>query len=276
VLRIGYNTNGFGCHSLEACLQVIARLGYRGVALTLDHHVLNPFSAGLQRRLAATARLLGAHRLCCVIETGARFLLDPWRKHEPTLVSPEAVARKTRLDFLRRAVDIAAALNAEALSFWSGTPAVGTPEERAWDWLATGCSKLADYAETAGIPLAFEPEPGMLVASLAHYGRLRGLVNRKILGLTLDAGHAFLTEPLSPGDCIRRVQGEILNVHIEDMRSGIHRHLQFGTGDMDFHEVFAALKEIDYSGPVNVELSRHSHDAVNAAAKALTFLTPFL
>jgi sugar phosphate isomerase/epimerase len=61
-------------------------------------------------------------------------------------------------------------------------------------------------------------------------------------------------------------------VHLEDMRRGVHDHLMFGEGEIDFAPVFAALRDIGYGGGVHVELSRHSHDAVNTARRALAFL----
>jgi sugar phosphate isomerase/epimerase len=62
------------------------------------------------------------------------------------------------------------------------------------------------------------------------------------------------------------------NVHIEDMRRGVHEHLMFGEGEIDFGPVLRTLEEIGYAGGVHVELSRHSHDAVNTAGRALAFL----
>src|SRR5690349_16668045 len=116
-MRYGYNTNGFAHHRLEDALTILARLGYGSVAITLDHHALNPFDADLPRQLDRVRSLLAELGLRCVIETGARFLLDPWRKHQPTLLSPEAPQRERRLDFLMRAADIAAELGADAVSF---------------------------------------------------------------------------------------------------------------------------------------------------------------
>src|SRR4051812_10958384 len=105
-MLLGYNTNGFAHHRLEDALAILAELGYRSVAITLDHHALNPFDPDLPRQLAAVKELLRKLKLRSVIETGARFLLDPRHKHQPTLVGPTAYAG-ARGTFLRRAVDIA-------------------------------------------------------------------------------------------------------------------------------------------------------------------------
>jgi sugar phosphate isomerase/epimerase len=56
------------------------------------------------------------------------------------------------------------------------------------------------------------------------------------------------------------------------MRRGVHDHLMFGEGEIDFGPVLQALREIGYAGGVYVELSRHSHDAVETARRALAFL----
>ena len=60
------------------------------------------------------------------------------------------------------------------------------------------------------------------------------------------------------------------------MKRGVHDHIMFGEGEVDFADVFAGLREAEYAGGVYVELSRHSHDAVNTARKAKAFLDPFL
>lgn len=276
VLRLGYNTNGFNCHSLESALDIISDLGYQGVAITLDNYILNPRNSDLDRKLEHTKATLKKKSLACVIETGARFLLDPRRKHEPTLISADTAGRQIRLDFLKRALDIAARLDAEALSFWSGIRHDDIKEADAWEWLVTGCRELLDYDAQYGIHLAFEPEPGMFIENLTHYQKLKQRLDHNLWGLTLDMGHAFLTEDAGPAACIRQFKDDIKNIHAEDMKKGAHEHLQFGDGDIDFYEIFEALKEIDYVGPINVELSCHSRNAVNAAGQAYDFLSKFL
>ena len=59
------------------------------------------------------------------------------------------------------------------------------------------------------------------------------------------------------------------------MVRGVHEHLMFGQGTIDFPPVFAALREVGYDRGVHVELSRHSHAAVEAVRAARGFLSPF-
>src|SRR5690349_10869896 len=128
-MLLGDNTNGFAHHRFEDALAILAELGHRTVALTLDYHALNPYVGDLPCQVAEVPSLLRRHGLRSVVKTGARFLLAPRRKHQPTLLSAEPAGRARRLDFLRRAVDVAAALASGAVSFWSGTPRDGAPDE---------------------------------------------------------------------------------------------------------------------------------------------------
>jgi sugar phosphate isomerase/epimerase len=271
-MHFGYNTNGFAHHRLEDALRILADLGYESVALTLDYHALNPYEPDLDRRLALIGGLLNRLRLRSVIETGARFLLDPWHKHQPTLLSPEPGQRARRLDFLCRAVDIARVLGADAVSFWSGAASDDAPESVLMDRLVEGCRALCDHAAAAGVRLAFEPEPDMFLDTLARFAQLRACVAHPAFGLTIDIGHLNCLGEVPIADRLREWRELLWNVHIEDMRRGVHDHLMFGEGEIAFGPVLRALAEIGYAGGVHVELSRHSHNAVETARRALAFL----
>ena len=75
---------------------------------------------------------------------------------------------------------------------------------------------------------------------------------------------------------VARWSSRLVNVHIEDMRAGVHEHLMFGEGEMEFPPIIAALTQNEYTGGVHVELSRHSHEAPAAAARAFRFLSPLV
>ncbi len=269
-LRFGYGTNGFANHRLDDALTVIAALGYDGVAVTLDCHHLDPFAPGLARRVDELGARLARLGLGVVVETGARYLLDPVRKHAPTLLDDDW---KVRLDFLRQAVRVGADLGAEAVSLWSGARPSTVDEKLAWARLADGCAELVDTADAAGVPLGFEPEPGMLVATVADWHRLRDALGAPPgFGLTLDIGHCRCVEPEPVPDCVAAAAPYLVNVQIDDMRRGVHEHLEFGRGDIDFPPVLRALAGGGYRGLVAVELPRHSHAAPAVAARSLEFL----
>jgi sugar phosphate isomerase/epimerase len=268
---LGYGTNGFAHHRLDEALGVLADLGYQGVALTLDHPHLDPFGPDVAGTVAAVRRRLDASGLAVVVETGARYVLDPWGKHLPSLLSDDG--RERRVDLLQRAVRIGAGLGAEAVSFWSGSGPPGLEEEVAWQRLAQGCAAVLSTAQAEGVTLGFEPEPGMFVDTIAGYRRLRSLLGEPVaFGLTLDIGHCRCNEASPVPDCVRQAAPYLVNVQIDDMRRGVHEHLEFGQGEINFPPVLAALASSGYPGLVAVELPRHSHAAPTVARQSLAFL----
>src|SRR6185312_13336299 len=46
-MLLGYNTNGLAFHRWDDALRLLADVGYESVAVTLDHHCLDPFSEDL-------------------------------------------------------------------------------------------------------------------------------------------------------------------------------------------------------------------------------------
>ena len=268
-LSFGYNTNGFAHHPLGEALQIIADCGYAGVALTLDNHHCNPFTTE-PADLAKLGQQLDKLHLRVVIETGARFLLNPDKKHYPTLISADG--RPIRIEFMRRAIDIAHELNAECVSFWSGMLEPETTEQKAWDWLVTGCLQLAEHAKRRGVQLAFEPEPGMLVDDMAKFEVLKKHITSARFGLTLDIGHVFCTETAPLRQIYGRFSNLVRNIHIEDIRDRKHEHLMFGDGELNFPAILRVLADNKYTGLINVELSRDSHRGPDVCRRSIEFL----
>lgn len=271
MLKWGYNTNGFGHHRLGDALEILGELGYRSVAITLDIYSLNPFAKSLQQEIQQVRTILDQFRMESVIETGARFLLDPRRKHQPTLLGNESEVCK-RLDFLERSIQIASQLGSRAVSFWSGSRVPDQSQEKQLAQLVPHCRYLAETASRENVRLAFEPEPGMLIDTMQAFEHLHNQVNHECFGLTLDLGHLHCLGELPVESHIHRWRDRLWNIHIEDMRAGVHDHLFFGEGEMNFGPILSTLKEIDYREGIHVELSRHSHNAFEVAKKSIEFL----
>jgi sugar phosphate isomerase/epimerase len=273
-MRLGYNTNGLAHHRLGDAIQLLAEEGYESIAITLDVGALDPYShpARLRQELQAVRGELDKWGLGRVVETGARYLLNPRLKHDPTLMDPEPNRRALRVDFLRRTIDIAADLEAECVSFWSGILREPIGEDEAMERLADGVRSALAHAETRAMRLAFEPEPGMFIDTFARFAGLDERVRHPLFDLTVDVGHVHCVEEGAVVDHLRAWAPRIANIHIEDMIRGVHEHLMFGEGTIDFPPILRALQESGYAGGLHVELSRHSHMAVEAVRRSAAFL----
>ena len=188
-MLLGYNTNGMAHHDLFDAVELLADIGYASVAITIDHTALSPNARYNRQRTQRLQRLLQRRKLRSVIETGARFLLNPREKHEPTLISRDPAGRRRRIDFTKYAVDSATELGSDCVSLWSGRLAPGVECPQAMAWLVNGLRQIGDYAAQRQVRIAFEPEPGMLIDTMARWEELLAQSGMDDLCLTLDVGH---------------------------------------------------------------------------------------
>ena len=265
---LAYNTNGLAHHRLEEAFALLADLGYEGVALTPDVGHLDLATTG-EREWEKAREGLARRKLRCIVETGARFVLDPARKHWPNLVTLDEDAAARRLAWYRQAMRLATALGAREVSLWSGALEAGADHDAAWTKLVERLHRLLDEAQLAGVTLCFEPEPGMAVDSLAAYRELRRRLQRDDLATTLDVGHLLVTEPGAAHDHLAEFRATLRNVQLDDAKRGVHEHLPLGRGDLELAPLLRELKRLAYGGPLALELSRDGHRGADAAAEAI-------
>jgi sugar phosphate isomerase/epimerase len=272
-MRIGYNTNGMAHHRLEDAIAILADIGYESIALTVDQHALNPYADEFESQLDRVAGLLNQHNLACVIETGSRFILDPKRKHWPTLIDDSPGDRARRRGFLCRAVEIGAKLKADAVSLWSGAAPANQDHDTLMARLVDECRLILDVAESQDVRLAFEPEPCMFIDTMDKFAELHERVDHPLFGLTLDIGHVHCLDDGNINEHIGLWQHCLFNIHIEDMKRNVHEHLMFGEGEIDFPPILMVLRMIRYPFGLHVELPRHGYNAVEIARQAIAFLS---
>jgi hypothetical protein len=110
----------------------------------------------------------------------------------------------------------------------------------------------------------------MVVGQVAQALRLHAELGEPDgLGITLDVGHCVAVEPEDAAACIRRAGDLLVNVQLDDMRRGVHEHLEFGEGALDLPATLRALTDTGYTGLAAVELPRHSHAAPEVARRAI-------
>lgn len=288
-MRPGFSTNSIGDVPPADAVAILADLGYQSLALTPDRGLFGEIAtgslAGLSTEIDHWRSLLARTRMACAIETGARHLLDPLHKHEPTLVSPDPTARKRRVDFLLAAVDLAAELGtksgaesgAPCLSLWSGVGRDAADEATILDRLCTGLGPVIERATKRGVRLGFEPEPGMVIDTLARWAMLRDrLGNPECLGLSVDLGHLECMGEWPLAARLEPYVETIVNVHVDDMLACRHDHLPLGAGDVDFAALLPLLAAAGYDGGLHVELPRQSHRWLDTARESFSFLARHL
>ncbi len=275
-MRLGYNTNGFADHRLEDAIAILAEIGYQSVAVTLESDLLDPADQrGVARAVERLELLADQNGLGVTIETGSRFILDARRKHQPTLISGDEEGRRRRIKFLKSAVEVASGVGAASVSLWSGAADDPAGQDELFARLTTGLKEVLDYAASRNVRLSFEPEPGMFIDTMEKFAQLHRAIRHPLFGLTLDVGHVHCLGDGLIDEHLRQWRDQLWNIHIEDMRRGVHEHLMFGEGEMDFAPIFQCLRETNYSGPVHVELPRHSHNAIEVARRSFEFLRRF-
>lgn len=269
VVQLGYNSNGFRSHRLDDVLPWLAELGYQAVAITPDVGCLDPLTTSMQevREVGRRCEQLG---LQVVVETGARYVLDARRKHRPNLLEVGEQWR-VRQRYLHQMLEWCGEIGSSVLSFWSGSVPAGQTDSGAHERLEQAMSELVPLAEAAGVALAMEPEPGHWIGSVAAWRKFcdgTGLP----LKMTLDLGHLLVSRELPVEDYVRSCAEHIANVHVDDMRLGVHDHLALGEGEIAWQPVVEALNELPDQIPACLELSRDSHRFHELASRSISLL----
>jgi sugar phosphate isomerase/epimerase len=262
-MLLGYHTNSLQNHRFEDAIRLLHEGGYQAIAITPDTCHLDPDHTS-DTDLDEVAHRLRDLDLHPVMETGARFLLDPKTKHEPTLMTRDLAERDRRVAFYRRVAAMGRRLGAEVVSFWAGIDRDQGPDSE--DWLLDGVRLASAAIRAEGLLPSLEPEPGMAVETVTAYQRIRGQLGTDSPSLTLDIGHLYAVWEGDPAEIIGQAAPFLAQVHLEDHLRGVHEHLLPGAGEVDFEGVLSALIESDYVGPVCFELSRQSHCAPTAIA----------
>ena len=272
-MKAGYSTNSFGDVDPLDALSLLCEQGYASLAITPDRNILNPYEKTFASEVRVWQHALAKAQMRCVVETGARHLLDSKRKHHPTLLSDVQDDCNRRIEFLRRAIELAGELNADCVSLWSGAVCSDADETLLWRKLTDGVGEVLDHASRCGVVLGFEPEPGMFIDTVARAEELFERLGRpKSLGLTVDIGHLECLGERPLAATVRDVADRIVNIHIDDMIVCRHEHLPLGKGDIDFVPIFRELLAARYQGGLHVELPRQGHRWYETAKESYEFI----
>jgi D-psicose/D-tagatose/L-ribulose 3-epimerase len=190
------------------------------------------------------------------------------------LIHSEASIRDNGVAYLRHCIDAAKTLGSPIVAgpLYSAVGRVwqATPDGRAKDidLLVKQLSSLAAYAAERGIVLAIEPLNRFETSFINLASQAIEVIDRvgsPACQIMLDTFHANIEER-SMGDAIRAVDTRLVHIHTCENDRGAP-----GSGHVPWSDIAAALRDINYDGPVVIESFT---DKVKSIARAAAIWRP--
>ncbi|MBU4260937.1 MAG: sugar phosphate isomerase/epimerase [Proteobacteria bacterium] len=274
-MKLSFSSNAYTRHSVFTAVEGIAAAGYEGVELLADIPHLYPFSFGAKevRQLQELLRHYGLAVANINANTAVgyygRTFWEPL--FEPSLANPDQVARKWRIDYTKKCIELGHLLGAGTVSVTSGCMLPGIWPEQSLELLRESLREIVSFAQQYHIRIGIEYEPGLLISCVEELVSFLGVFDSPLLGANLDLGHSHVLGE-DHVEVISSLGEKIFHIHLEDISRRKHYHLIPGQGDMDFSSIFTALAKQQYKGYITVELYTYSNTPDDAARRSFSYL----
>lgn len=255
-----------GSSFTEACRLAVAT-GYTG--LEIMPSTLSPDPARLS--IAARAQARDAMVQAGLTFTGLHAVVSsPAGLH---LTTPNATVRRRSWDYFRHMIDLSADLGPSSyVVLGSGKQRAAAPGGSVADAVARlrdGLAECAPQARERGVILLAEPLAPHLcnvMTSLEQAVEVVRAVNHPNVQTMFDT-HNAVSEAEPHDELIRRYAAYIHHVHVNEM-DGRHP----GTGSYNFALVLRALRSIDYSHWVGLEVFQFKPSGEQVARESAAYL----
>jgi L-ribulose-5-phosphate 3-epimerase len=186
------------------------------------------------------------------------------------LGSCSAQVREQGLNLLCRAIELAYDLGVRVIQLMGYDVFYETSDAGTQARFVEGLFQGAHWASAAGVMLGLENVDIETVDSPEKALRFVREVNSPWLKVFPDVGN-MTAAGYDPVEQLRLVKDYMIGVHVKDTLPGKLRGVLFEQGIVPFGEVFRTLAELDFSGPMVVEMWAHldtSGDPTQTAAEA--------
>lgn len=235
--------------STEKACEDISSVGYEGIEIfdgNLLEYADNP---------NAFKSLLAKHNLQLVsVYTGANFIYNDILTDE--------------FHKIKQAISFAKSMGAINLIVGGGAKrSTGTTDED-FQMLAKGLDKVTDLAKEAGLTACYHPHLSTIVENTAELDKIMSLSK---IHFCPDTAH-LTAGGVDAAAAIRKYGNRVRHVHLKDFTANPFAFLPLGKGEIDFADIFAALKEVSYDGWLIVELDGYNGNPKDAAKISMEFI----
>ena len=197
-MNLSFSTNAFVKFSVLEAIEIIAKTGYSGVEILADVPHLYPYStkasvipaaagireiaSSLEKNRIRAANINANTAAGCY---GVKF----WEPvFEPSLANPDEDARKWRVEYTKKCIDMAGSLSCRNVSVTSGKMVPGVKPEDSLALLRRSLVEIIEYAAAKDIRVGMEYEPGLLVERAEELLSLIREIDAANFGVNLDLG----------------------------------------------------------------------------------------
>ncbi|MGI5885684.1 MAG: sugar phosphate isomerase/epimerase family protein [Candidatus Spyradocola sp.] len=182
------------------------------------------------------------------------------------LTAADPAARRAAEDIVRAQLDCAAALGVGAIlvvpgtvgrGFWGGSECTAYAD--AYARAQEALVRLAPEAEACGVDIGVENVWNNFLLSPLEMARFLDEIGSPRVRAYFDVGNVVRTG--EPADWIRTLGARITRVHVKDFRRSVDTIAGFCdllSGDVDFAQVLAALREVGYDGALTAEMNPYA------------------
>lgn len=252
-MKIGLSTLLFIHNSVEESVRTIADLGSECVEIVYDvPHFLHERD---KKKLVPIREIVKSNKLDVSIH-GSFWDLNPASHHEKVW---EASLEQTKLS-----IDACYRLNGKIVALHPGRVII--PE---LEWFMRGAierylrllNECLAYARDRGVKIALENvnPPYSTYHGLEELSKL--VEGQDDLGICLDIGHAYrglasrVSNPeIVIANAVKKLRKQIIHIHLHDNHGEDDEHLVPGKGAINFGPIVDAIKKIQYSNMIIIEL----------------------
>ncbi|MEH7746942.1 sugar phosphate isomerase/epimerase family protein [Neobacillus drentensis] len=238
MIKYSYNTLVYAGEDIETSIARLSKYGYNGVEFVGEPEQMDADRIkGLLEKYN-----IEASTICAIYNT------------ERDLVSSNENIRRNAVEYLKSCVDFASKIGAKGISL---TPTAcmkiygEADRETELKWAEEGIREAGIYAGEHGIRLTVEAwnrYENYLINRLEQSLELVNRVNLPSVGVMGDTYHMNIEE-IDIADTIRMVGDKLYHLHIADSNRAAP-----GRGHIDFEPIAQALRDINYSGYLTMEL----------------------
>ena len=208
-----------------------------------------------------------------ISETGipvTTLCLSGHRKYPLGSASP--ATRQLSLDILHKAIDFAACVGIRIIQIAGYFVYYEAHDPKSTQRYEDGLAAGLEWASSAGVMLGIENVDGDDIMSVSRAMLIVEKLKSPWLQVYADIGN-LAEHQLDVCAELERGRGHLVGIHVKDTRPGEPRRVPFGQGIVPFRKAFRKLAELQFTGPIMLEMwNDNSKDSIQIVKNARNWI----